>query len=633
MGTAPPGALQPAAGGPLWRDTLNMGIFDGLLKRRGATEQWAYSLPSATYKMRSSAENEQPLLIISNSVPGTVPASVSTNPPCGDISAPPTAAVMVAVITSRQAFVYNEAAGGWVNVTPTYTTGTITATNGSANVTGAGTAWATRGISPYQHILIDGTWYQVCTVTSDTAMTISPVFAGGTGGGKAYTIRRNWNAHSVTGERNEASLISVELFNQNLYIGGRFIGRGDGQVSPALIKVSDCLGAAPTTAYLTGSFAYTAGLDIITGLTDITGVKALQDGRVVFSGAGTSGPSTIFYSSNVNQAVWTVAPGGASAVVYKEGAIHALGRIGKVLTLHYESGVVLGYPTNQADPPLDFEPSGATEGCYAPHTLLALGGREYYSTNAGNVAMFDLSASRLIGDDPRKTLLLDQASDTYKLRTLFAGYNPNRNEYVLFVGGALAGGYQGTYSALRLEDGSWWPGQFAGPITAAATSAQDGSFIIGAKSLNGAAATSLLWRLNEGAITDTLSFTGGNPAYSQAAIRAETDDLDFGEPLNYKTLVSVVVWFRATTGTPPITETVDVSASIDGGGTWTTVSKSVTAALTGETPVQFSFLDLVNASHQIRIRIGPQSTLTSKFAYSRKLITVNMGGDLRQVEL
>ncbi len=73
-----------------------------------------------------------------------------------------------------------------------YTTGTVTATNGSAAVVGAGTTWTSAMVGRWfivrdeltttQHV------YRVATFVDATHITLSSVFKGATGGGQAYAI-------------------------------------------------------------------------------------------------------------------------------------------------------------------------------------------------------------------------------------------------------------------------------------------------------------------------------------------------------------------------------------------------------------------------------------------------------------
>src|SRR6185436_21061940 len=95
--------------------------------------------------------------------------------------------------------------------------------------------------------------------------------------------------------------------------------------------------------------------------------------------------------------VWTSSPGGNTPVTLIPGKINAVGQLSNNLTLHHNKGVVFGYPTGQSDPPLRFQASSASEGCYAPRTLKTISGAEYFLTASGSVKRFDGSTATDIG--------------------------------------------------------------------------------------------------------------------------------------------------------------------------------------------------------------------------------------------
>lgn len=82
--------------------------------------------------------------------------------------------------------------------TADYTTGTIvTATNGSATITGSGTSWTAGMAGSYLRItsgnganLGDGLWYKISSVTNSTTLVLEAVYEGVSisGGSAAYTI-------------------------------------------------------------------------------------------------------------------------------------------------------------------------------------------------------------------------------------------------------------------------------------------------------------------------------------------------------------------------------------------------------------------------------------------------------------
>lgn len=71
-----------------------------------------------------------------------------------------------------------------------YSTGTLTATNGSATVTGSGTTWgATTNAEVGEYIqLPDSKWYKITSIGSNTSITIEIAYQGSTLSGQSYVI-------------------------------------------------------------------------------------------------------------------------------------------------------------------------------------------------------------------------------------------------------------------------------------------------------------------------------------------------------------------------------------------------------------------------------------------------------------
>lgn len=69
-----------------------------------------------------------------------------------------------------------------------YTTGTVSVTNGSAIVTGSGTAWTTSISAGQTFFLPGGTRYTVLSVNSNTQLTLTANYSGTTESGKAYYV-------------------------------------------------------------------------------------------------------------------------------------------------------------------------------------------------------------------------------------------------------------------------------------------------------------------------------------------------------------------------------------------------------------------------------------------------------------
>jgi len=70
-----------------------------------------------------------------------------------------------------------------------YRAGTIAATNGSATITGTGTAWNGGQVQP-GHMLVTetGAVYEIESVASDTSITLATPFLGLTAGGLSYAV-------------------------------------------------------------------------------------------------------------------------------------------------------------------------------------------------------------------------------------------------------------------------------------------------------------------------------------------------------------------------------------------------------------------------------------------------------------
>lgn len=79
------------------------------------------------------------------------------------------------------------------NVNEGYSTGTVSCTEGSATVTGVGTAWGASGISPKDIFYVSGSniVYHVSTVDSDTQITLETKFSEDDVDDSAYFTARN----------------------------------------------------------------------------------------------------------------------------------------------------------------------------------------------------------------------------------------------------------------------------------------------------------------------------------------------------------------------------------------------------------------------------------------------------------
>jgi hypothetical protein len=350
---------------------------------------------------------------------------------------------LAVVITNRQVYAFN--GSSWTNVTPTYSVGTITATNGSPNITGAGgTLWNDNFIGD-AYIRIDGADY-LASITGNTTATLVPNFAGATGAGKTYVMTRHFHnpLNVALGDVAGFDLgVWSVIYNSDLYVAGRIAAANNG-----VLKVENVFGS-PVSSYLTSTASLSPGLDTVS-LATIVGLAVLQDGRVVISTID----NVVYYSSHLNTAVWTVAPGGETPLAEVDNRLRAQGRIGSTLTFHHATGIVFGDPTGLADPPLRFQASAADMGCVAPKTLRAWEGGEAFLAVDGDMKSFDGNRVVSMGGGEmraRTNALAFGVShyDRYHGQVLTA-----RGEYVLARTGSGLGTKLWTYSG-----GSWWPGE------------------------------------------------------------------------------------------------------------------------------------------------------------------------------
>lgn len=91
-----------------------------------------------------------------------------------------------------------------------YSTGTVTATQDSATVTGSGTSWntSTNAIAGEYIQLPDGKWYRITAIASDTSLTIETTYEGSTAAGQSYVISP-WG--EVMGKLNTTGAVTVPL--------------------------------------------------------------------------------------------------------------------------------------------------------------------------------------------------------------------------------------------------------------------------------------------------------------------------------------------------------------------------------------------------------------------------------------
>jgi len=80
-------------------------------------------------------------------------------------------------------------ARGYLDVPASYSTGTVSVTNGDATVTGSGTAWNTNSNAAAGRIMsINGVEYVISSITSDTELELTATFGGTTASAQSYIV-------------------------------------------------------------------------------------------------------------------------------------------------------------------------------------------------------------------------------------------------------------------------------------------------------------------------------------------------------------------------------------------------------------------------------------------------------------
>lgn len=566
--TLPPRAMDPDNGLPvLFTDAMNYVSRDGRLTRRAGVAPMAAGFQFTPWFAGDTTEKVMW---------------------CATIDTDLSNYATIAVTNYRIMIRYNKSSA-WKDCTPTYSAGTVSVTNGSTTVTGSSTQWSTLKIGAFSKITISGVDYIVTQVNSDTSLNIHTGYAGSTGAGKAYTITRFFN------NLNAQLQFYCCIFNFSLYVAGDYAG-GSGNAGndpqPAVIKVANFNSSGSTSSYITAKNVIATGLDAC-GVSSITGIQALQDGRIVISGV----QDYIFYSSLLNDAVWTSSPGGFTQVVLISGRINALGRLGNNLTLHHNAGIVFGYPTGQTDPPLGFQASSAKEGCFASSTLKSDGVREFFVTTSGGVKQFDGSQVEEVGSEVRPSI---RSTTKDELSIMFGGIDTDRGDYYLcYNPTGISYTYLWKYS---IAGRTWHPLRIGHIIRSFSEGMPASDFNPSVRAMLGlglqsdGSSTSFLATLDESLTTDTGRtsielFMGG--------IFFVTDDLDFGDPRSLKVIRRVILWVDGATS--PSTSQLMVSG--DAGTTWVTVLGALPTVSGDEAVKQFCFDEIdVKASTKFRIK-------------------------------
>jgi len=117
-----------------------------------------------------------------------------------------------------------------------YTTGTVTAVNGSVNITGSGVTWTAAMIGRWISVTSDGKWYRIATVPTSDTLTIENYYEGVSTTGEAYTIGQSpelpEEIHELLAYRAaELFFIGMRKDTEAAKYWGNMFWTGDGNIS------------------------------------------------------------------------------------------------------------------------------------------------------------------------------------------------------------------------------------------------------------------------------------------------------------------------------------------------------------------------------------------------------------------
>lgn len=176
-----------------------------------------------------------------------------------------------------------------------YATGTIAVTNGSASVTGTGTAWS--GVFPFSgfrtNITIGGVAYLVQRVNSDTSLTLTANYAGSTASGLSYSMDAIGNSARVNLVNNRIKGIGAGATLGAILVrqldGGTIVGNTStdaaGQAGISLLGTSN-LAVGPNT--MKGKVWGLNLAEAVGTVPYITGTVTTTNGSPTITGSGTS---------------------------------------------------------------------------------------------------------------------------------------------------------------------------------------------------------------------------------------------------------------------------------------------------------------------------------------------------------
>lgn len=266
----------------------------------------------------------------------------------------------------------------------------------------ANTEWRDRGIKRGDLFLhsSDTSWRLIESVPSNTGLNLVTVPGSMDG---AYTIRRTFVRGVIPGKA------SMAVLNNDLYVACQGGGEDPSGVESAwcIIKVTNIFSESPDPGdYVLAAWNITGNLEtqsILSGLGEIRGIVATQDGRLVILATQDGSTNRVLWSSPTDVTDWTGPEAGFTDLVPSkaEGKCLRSMSVGgrEALVVLFMDSITVGYPTGQTDVPYEFVRSKSAIGtrwyrgaCEYPGGLLFVG-------SDGHFYAFDGTSSAQLTDD------------------------------------------------------------------------------------------------------------------------------------------------------------------------------------------------------------------------------------------
>lgn len=324
------------------------------------------------------------------------------------------------------------------------TGGTVTVTNGSAEVVGAGTTFVAGMVGGGFIVTGDTASYKIIAFTDATHITLGSVYAGTTAAGAAYTIRHTGNP--VTGQYQVKFSTGVTRF---IACAGSSIVKqnSDGSDWTSIKGVLTSTSGADNLfsfAVLNDLIIATNGVDALWKYSDVTdpavviggtppskavALATFQNRLMAVNVTDAAGKGKVQWCTLNNPDDWTSSGSGSASPILKGGQeLRGIGTVGNEGFIFYENAIFRIYPTGDAKSPFGFPDHAASIGCLSPQSVVTVKDKGIIFF-VGQLGIYQMAAP---GYFPQKiSHRIDKTWDAInktRIRRIVAGHLANFNE-------------------------------------------------------------------------------------------------------------------------------------------------------------------------------------------------------------